>query len=52
MGFVNEKKALSAGATFVLECKSAGSRPAATITFYKNNRVMGKAAHRVSTDLL
>ena len=38
---------VSAGRLYLVECESAGSRPAAVVTWYKNNKFMGKTDSKV-----
>ena len=43
----SKREPLSAGRDYLLECKSYGSRPPATITWWKNSKFMKKAESQV-----
>ena len=47
MTIISRKKTVSAGRLYLVECESAGSRPAAVVTWYKNNKFMGKTDSKV-----
>ena len=48
---MSKKKTVSAGRLYLIECESAGARPAAVVTWYKNNRFLGKTDSKASLDL-
>lgn len=45
--FLTKKEPLSAGKYYRLECESGGSRPAAIVTWWKNNKFMGKTPSKI-----
>ena len=47
----SKREPLSAGRDYLLECKSYGSRPPATITWWKNSKFMKKAESQVRSKL-
>ena len=47
----SKREPLSAGKDYVLECTSHGSRPPATITWWKNSKFLNNAESQVSTFL-
>ena len=47
---MSKRKTVSAGRLYLVECESAGSRPAAVVTWYKNNRFLGKTDSKASPD--
>ena len=47
----SKREPLSAGRDYLLECKSYGSRPPATITWWKNSKFMKKAESQVCSKL-
>eukprot|EP00094_Tigriopus_californicus_P006982 TCALIF_06722-PB protein Name:"Similar to Nphs1 Nephrin (Rattus norvegicus)" AED:0.15 eAED:0.15 QI:0/0.73/0.56/0.93/0.46/0.5/16/48/873 len=44
---LTKKEPLSAGKYYRLECESGGARPAAIVTWWKNNKFMGKAPSKI-----
>ena len=44
---LSKREPLSAGRDFLLECKSHGSRPPATITWWKNSKFLNNAESQV-----
>ena len=46
---LGDRSALSAGKHYRIRCASSGARPAATITWWKNNKFLGKTESTVST---
>ena len=48
---MSKKKTVSAGRLYLIECESAGARPAAVVTWYKNNRFLGKTDSKASLDV-
>ena len=45
---LTKREPLSAGRDFLLECKSHGSRPPATITWWKNSKFLNNAESQAS----
>ena len=44
---MSKREPLSAGRDYLLECRSYGSRPPATVTWWKNSKFMNKAESQV-----
>ena len=45
---VSKREPLSAGKDYLLQCRSYGSRPPATITWWRNTKFLNKAESQVS----
>ena len=48
VGILSKREPLSAGKDYLLECKSHGSRPPATITWWKNSKFINNAESQVN----
>lgn len=49
VNIVTKEKQVSADKRYEVECKTAGSRPEAYVTWWKNNRQLKRMAKNVST---
>lgn len=52
VNILTKEKYLSADKRYEIECKAIGSRPEAYVTWWKNNKHLGKTAKNVSNFII